>query len=52
MLLANPTHVAMQNMKDECEEAIFCRIWDRHAMDTNCKTDLVVNNLSEVFYDS
>ena len=23
MLLANPTHIAMQNMKDECDEAIF-----------------------------
>jgi hypothetical protein len=23
--------------------------WARHAVDTNCKTDLVVNNLSEVF---
>lgn len=23
--------------------------WARHAFDTNCKTDLVVNNVSEVF---
>ena len=25
------------------------KTWARHAFDTNCKTDLVVNNLSEVF---
>ena len=23
--------------------------WARHAMDTTCKTDLIVNNISEVF---
>ena len=46
---------AMQNMKDECEEAwawlskIPPECWARHLMDTNCKTDLVVSNLSEVF---
>ena len=43
-------------MKDECEEAwawlskIPPECWARHLMDTNCKTDLVVSNLSEVFY--
>nr|XP_051229278.1 uncharacterized protein LOC127347092 [Lolium perenne] len=47
--------VHMQNMKDESEEAwawlskIPVECWARYAMDTNCKTDLVVNNLSEVF---
>jgi hypothetical protein len=47
--------VAMQNMKDESEEAwawlskIPVECWARYAMDTNCKTELVVNNLSEVF---
>ena len=46
---------AMKNMKDECEEAWAWlskspeECWARHAFDTNCKTDLVVNNLSEVF---
>jgi hypothetical protein len=31
----------------------MCKIppihWAQHAFDTNCKTDLVVNNISEVF---
>ncbi|KAM3349245.1 hypothetical protein ACQJBY_022378 [Aegilops geniculata] len=46
---------AMSDMKAESESAwewlskIPPRHWARHAMDTNCKTDLVVNNLSEVF---
>jgi hypothetical protein len=45
----------MQNLKDECEEAwawlskIPVECWEIHVMDTNCKTDLVVNNPSEVF---
>jgi hypothetical protein len=47
--------VAMDNMKEECLEAwewqmkIHVATWARYAMDYNCKTDLVVNNLSEVF---
>jgi hypothetical protein len=47
--------VAMQNLKEESEQAwqwlskIPVECWARHAMDSNCKTDLVVNNLSEVF---
>ena len=47
--------VAMENLKTESEEAwkwlsqIPVHTWARHAFDTNCKTDLVVNNLSEVF---
>lgn len=47
--------VAMENLKTESEEAwkwlskIPVNTWARHAFDTNCKTDLVVNNLSEVF---
>jgi hypothetical protein len=46
---------AMALMQEESEEAhkwmsnIPVECWARHAMDTNCKTDLVVNNLSEVF---
>ena len=42
-------------LKRECEAAwlwlskIPKHTWARHAMDLNCKTDLVVNNLSEVF---
>jgi hypothetical protein len=46
---------AMADLKEESEEAWqwVCKIpvesWARHAMDNNCKTDLVVNNLSEVF---
>ena len=45
----------MAAMKSDCEEAynwlaaIPAECWARHAFDTNCKTDLVVNNLSEVF---
>ncbi|KAM3295464.1 hypothetical protein ACQJBY_038010 [Aegilops geniculata] len=47
--------LGMESMKAECKEAwkwmsrIPPKAWSRHAMDTNCKTDLVVNNLSEVF---
>ena len=47
--------LAMESMKAECKAAwewmsrIPPKAWSRHAMDTNCKTDLVVNNLSEVF---
>jgi hypothetical protein len=47
--------VAMESMKAECYEAwewltnIPVACWARHAFDSNCKTDLVVNNLSEVF---
>ena len=47
--------VAMANMKEESVEAwewlmkIPVAAWARYAMDYNCKTDLVVNNLSEVF---
>jgi hypothetical protein len=46
---------AMQALKKDCEEAytwlmeIPVEAWARYAFDTNCKTDLVVNNLSEVF---
>ena len=45
----------MAKLKDECEEAwkwldkIPTETWARHAMDTNYKTYLVVNNISEVF---
>lgn len=31
------------------QQYVRIRDWARHDMDTNCKTDLVVNNLSEVF---
>jgi hypothetical protein len=47
--------LAMEEMKKQCELAwawlskIPVSSWARWAMDTNCKTDLVVNNLSEVF---
>lgn len=47
--------IAMENMKAESKDAwawlskIPVSAWARHVMDTNCKTDLVVNNLSEVF---
>ena len=47
--------LAMAEMKKQCEPAwawlskIPVHTWARWAMDTNCKTDLVVNNLSEVF---
>ena len=46
---------AMETLKKECEPAyvwmmkIPVETWARHAFDTVCKTDLVVNNLSEVF---
>ena len=46
---------AMEELKKECEEAyawlmqIPVESWARYAFDTNCKTDLVVNNLLEVF---
>ncbi|XP_037416886.1 uncharacterized protein LOC119279942 [Triticum dicoccoides] len=45
----------MAELKAECEDAwkwlkkIPKETWCRSAMDYNCKTDLVVNNLSEVF---
>ena len=47
--------VNMENLRLECKEAwdwlsnIEVKTWARWAMDTNCKTDLVLNNLSEVF---
>ncbi|CAM0944733.1 unnamed protein product [Alopecurus aequalis] len=46
---------AMDALKTDCEAGynwlmqIPVEAWARHAFDTNCKTDLVVNNLSEVF---
>ena len=46
---------AMAALKNDCEEAyewlvkIPPETWARHLFDTNCKTDLTVNNLSEVF---
>ena len=45
----------LEALKSDCEPAynwlmqIPVEAWARHAFDTNCKTDLVVNNLSEVF---
>ncbi|XBI35209.1 hypothetical protein VPH35_120921 [Triticum aestivum] len=45
----------MAELKAECEDAwkwltkIPKETWCRSSMDYNCKTDLVVNNLSEVF---
>ena len=51
----NGFDVAMEAMKADCEEAynwlvqIPPETWARHLFDTNCKTDLVVNNISEVF---
>ena len=51
----NGFDVAMQKLKEESEIAwvwlskIHVETWARHAMDYNCKSDLVVNNLSEVF---
>ena len=48
-------NIAINNLRNECEDAwiwlngIPKKTWARHAFDTNCKTDLVVNNLSEVF---
>ena len=47
--------LGMEALKKESEEAwkwlsnIPVHTWARHRMDTICKTDLVVNNLSEVF---
>ncbi|KAE8786782.1 hypothetical protein D1007_39364 [Hordeum vulgare] len=43
--------LAMESMKDAWEwmSTISPQAWSGHAMDTNCKTDLVLNNLSEVF---
>jgi hypothetical protein len=47
--------LAMEEMKKQCELAwqwlskIPVHTWARWAMDSNCKTDLVNNNLSEVF---
>ena len=46
---------AMNALKRECKAAwtwlhkIHVHTWSRHAMDFSCKTDLVVNNISEVF---
>jgi hypothetical protein len=46
---------SMALMKEESEEAfdwlskIPVECWAKYAMDDNCKTDLIVNNLSEVF---
>jgi hypothetical protein len=46
--------LAMEEMKKQCELAWQCLskihvyTWETWAMDTNCKTDLVNNNLSEV----
>ena len=46
---------AMDALKNECKAAwawlnkVHRAAWARFAMDFNCKTDLVVNNISEVF---
>jgi hypothetical protein len=46
--------VAMETLKTESEDAwkwlsqIPPHTWARHAFDTNCKTEMVVNNISEV----
>ncbi|XP_073367583.1 uncharacterized protein [Aegilops tauschii subsp. strangulata] len=46
---------AMNDLKRECKAAwawlnkVPVHTWARHAMDFTCKTDLVVNNISEVF---
>ena len=51
----NGFDLAMEALKADCEEAykwlvqIPPETWARHLFDTNCKTDLVVNNISEVF---
>jgi hypothetical protein len=51
----NGFDLAMAAMKADCEEAynwlvqIPPETWARHLFDTNCKTGLVVNNISEVF---
>ncbi|XP_073353557.1 uncharacterized protein [Aegilops tauschii subsp. strangulata] len=48
-------NIAMNGLRAESEEAwewlpaIPKKTWARHGFYTNCKTDLVVNNLSEVF---
>ena len=48
-------NVNMENLRQESQEAWewLCKIevktWARWAMDTNCKTYLAVNNLSEVY---
>ena len=45
----------MNDLRNECEDAwiwlngIPNKTWARHAFNTNCKTNLVVNNLSKVF---
>jgi hypothetical protein len=45
----------MEEMEKKDKEAWewMCKIppkyWARHALDTQCKTNLIVNNLSEVF---
>ena len=47
--------LGMAELKAQCEDAwkwlknIEVSAWARYAMDHTCKTDLVVNNLSEVF---
>jgi hypothetical protein len=49
-------HLAMEEMKKQCEPTrawlskIPVHTWARLAMDTNCKTDLIVNNLRETFH--
>lgn len=51
----NGFDLAMEALRADCEEAynwllkIPLEAWSRHLFDTNCKTDLVVNNISEVF---
>ncbi|CAM0882313.1 unnamed protein product [Alopecurus aequalis] len=51
----NEFDIAMEGLKHDCLEAynwlvqIPAETWARHLFDTNCKTDLVVNNISEVF---
>ncbi|EMS52242.1 Ubiquitin carboxyl-terminal hydrolase 12 [Triticum urartu] len=47
--------VAMEELKKQDKDAwewmcnILPKHWARHALDTHCKTDLVVNNIGEVF---
>ncbi|KAM0829400.1 hypothetical protein ACQ4PT_066876 [Festuca glaucescens] len=51
----NGFDLAMEALKADCEEAynwlvqIPAEAWARYLFDSNCKTDLVVNNISEVF---
>ena len=51
----NGFDLAMEALKKDSEEAYNWLVqiphesWARHLFDTNCKTDLVVNNISEVF---